>query len=787
MSLLDAYADSAGQEYDRQLRHPAPQVAPSFSLFTALGAGFKGPVAATLEQAGSLSDLLHASVSDLSGAGSLVEDIGSLINRGASPAPAGFLPSPLRTPEQSNPLAMGDVLRRRADEFAPDPVTSHTADKVVFGLTRFATKAVENVGTMGPAGALPLALEEGNTATQRGRMNGLDPETALKIGALEGAVAGATAVVPLGGRTIMQTLGLTAAAGPGAYVAQEALTRDILQRAGYQDEASLHNPADPLGLTLATLIPGVIGGAHIRGLAVRGAAVKGGTLPLEQLRPDELRALKFNDPRLDAYASDAAERAGVPAAVLLGVKNAGEKSDPTAVSPAGAQGVMQFMPGTAKEMGLGDRTDPLASIDAGAAYLRKLYNAYGSWDAAVAHYNGGGAQAAIVRGGGRPTAPETAAYLERVQKYAADHFAEQGAARPDVVDAARVRATAGALQDHLPPDVPDAQARVLEASDLVASGDREALERTALGNAYDQVWTSPQGDKFDPLVRIQPDDIEASAIARGGWKGIGDAEVKGQGFGLVKFIWRHGEESGKPAEHQVTRGDVMAFPGVIRQYEATLVPARGDQPPYREWRVQLPDAGGQARQVVYVDKEMGEAGRHVVSMYVQEPGRPGADVALSKQRPGVSPEPVAERADAAATGTPPSVLRPSGQDQPGVPSVRPFTASRPTGANELATLERTLAESAGARPAGSSKAGTTAKRAAGDEPAPSKADGASPSIDESVAQQIAAERPDLRVVLPGEEAPLTVAEAMARIREQQADEAGFGDLLRVAAECALRT
>jgi soluble lytic murein transglycosylase-like protein len=91
----------------------------------------------------------------------------------------------------------------------------------------------------------------------------------------------------------------------------------------------------------------------------------------------------------------------VPPALLLAVKNAGEKSGPTAVSGKGATGVMQFMEGTAKEMGLADRTDPVASIDAGARYLKKLHDAYGSWDAAVAHYNGGGAQAAIVRGGGR--------------------------------------------------------------------------------------------------------------------------------------------------------------------------------------------------------------------------------------------------------------------------------------------------------------------------------------------------------------------------------------------------
>ena len=82
------------------------------------------------------------------------------------------------------------------------------------------------------------------------------------------------------------------------------------------------------------------------------------------------------------------------------------------------------------------------------------------------------------------------------------------------------------------------------------------------------------------MVAIRPEDMEAVAMSRGGWKGLGDMEVKGSGFGLVKFIWRHGEESKKAPELQVTREDLMSFPEVIRSHE----PSRQARRPIRAQR-----------------------------------------------------------------------------------------------------------------------------------------------------------------------------------------------------------
>lgn len=68
---------------------------------------------------------------------------------------------------------------------------------------------------------------------------------------------------------------------------------------------------------------------------------------------------------------------------------------PEAVSKAGAAGLWQFMVGTGKDMGLevnslvDQRRDPYLASDAGARYLKQLYNTYGDWSLAIAAYNCG--------------------------------------------------------------------------------------------------------------------------------------------------------------------------------------------------------------------------------------------------------------------------------------------------------------------------------------------------------------------------------------------------------------
>lgn len=84
---------------------------------------------------------------------------------------------------------------------------------------------------------------------------------------------------------------------------------------------------------------------------------------------------------------------------------------PNVVSPAGAQGIAQFMPGTASERGLADPFDPEAAIPASASFLAALKNQFGNLGLAAAAYNGGPNRVArwVERGGMLPY--ETQAYV----------------------------------------------------------------------------------------------------------------------------------------------------------------------------------------------------------------------------------------------------------------------------------------------------------------------------------------------------------------------------------------
>jgi len=125
-------------------------------------------------------------------------------------------------------------------------------------------------------------------------------------------------------------------------------------------------------------------------------------------------AVPYNSPELDQIVVSAAQESGIPPKLLLAIKNAGEKSNNDQVSKKGAAGVMQFMPETAKAYGV-DSTNPASAIKGAGRYLADLIKQYrGNVAAAVAHYNGGSTQGALVAAGKSPSYPETRAYLERV-------------------------------------------------------------------------------------------------------------------------------------------------------------------------------------------------------------------------------------------------------------------------------------------------------------------------------------------------------------------------------------
>lgn len=108
----------------------------------------------------------------------------------------------------------------------------------------------------------------------------------------------------------------------------------------------------------------------------------------------------------------AAARWNVSAALLAGQLMAESGFDPNAGSPAGAQGIAQFMPSTAAAYGLTNPFDPVAAIDAQAHLMSDLLRQFSSPELALAAYNAG--PAPVEACNCVPDYPETQAYVSRI-------------------------------------------------------------------------------------------------------------------------------------------------------------------------------------------------------------------------------------------------------------------------------------------------------------------------------------------------------------------------------------
>jgi Transglycosylase SLT domain/D-alanyl-D-alanine carboxypeptidase len=116
---------------------------------------------------------------------------------------------------------------------------------------------------------------------------------------------------------------------------------------------------------------------------------------------------RFREPLLRA-----ASHWSVSAALLAAQLMAESNFNPFAVSPAGAQGIAQFIPGTAASYGLRDPFDPGEAIEAQAHLMSDLIARLGSPELALAAYNAGPAPVEACRC--VPAIPETSAYVSRI-------------------------------------------------------------------------------------------------------------------------------------------------------------------------------------------------------------------------------------------------------------------------------------------------------------------------------------------------------------------------------------
>ena len=141
--------------------------------------------------------------------------------------------------------------------------------------------------------------------------------------------------------------------------------------------------------------------------------------------PIYARALRAFNPQLRASQSlrlarcvlNEADAQGLDARLLVALIAVESSWHPDAVSPAGAGGLGQLMPGTAREPGV-DASDPQANIHGAAVYLRGLLDRYAAYDAptrytlALAAYNAGAG--AVRQYAGVPPYPQTRRYVTAV-------------------------------------------------------------------------------------------------------------------------------------------------------------------------------------------------------------------------------------------------------------------------------------------------------------------------------------------------------------------------------------
>ena len=116
-----------------------------------------------------------------------------------------------------------------------------------------------------------------------------------------------------------------------------------------------------------------------------------------------------------AAVDRAAARQALPPELLHSVIKVESNYNPYAISPKGAQGLMQLIPETARRFGVSDAFDPVENIEGGAKYLKYLLDLYkGDYPRALAAYNAG--EGAVAKYKGVPPYAETQNYVARVQK-----------------------------------------------------------------------------------------------------------------------------------------------------------------------------------------------------------------------------------------------------------------------------------------------------------------------------------------------------------------------------------
>lgn len=310
MPLDDLYQQDTDRALDAMSLRPAPAPAATRSAW---GAPWRAIKAAAADVAGSTADVLKAygaaSATTLEADPVARATIGDNVLRQSAADARQRINS-----GEAMTSATGQAARAYSRSLRPDPATASTAEQIVFNVVRPLSKLVAGGVVAGPFGIAGMAGEEGLTTAEDLRQQGVDFSTRTAVGTLTAGVTGVTAALPLVGPSLKATAGLYVVGGPGAFIAQQAATRAILEQADYQALAQQYDPLDPVGLAVSSLIPlpfaahgaarnvGVAGaGRQIAADMAGGRAPDGAALPERVgVTPDDVDATLTHNLTLQA-------------------------------------------------------------------------------------------------------------------------------------------------------------------------------------------------------------------------------------------------------------------------------------------------------------------------------------------------------------------------------------------------------------------------------------------------------------------------------------------------------